>query len=275
MTRDPELLIYSDVDGTLINDAGDNAFAACREAAQTAQVILASSRTVLELARLQEFIGLDGPVLAENGAVVAVRADDPMASMLPGRLGDATILERPWRLGHLAPGIDELHARLRHLSRDDRDIVARALTTAKAGTDREAKARWHSFLLAMPRGSERARLIDAFRDAGLRAEPGGHWIQIVSDADKGQAANALTAAWTACHPRPFTVAIGDESNDISLFAAVDQAYVICRPGDGHHPELLATPGSVGLDALGIAGWEEMLTRLRSADDEPLRAARQA
>lgn len=272
MHRDPDLLIYSDVDGTLIDDAGDNAFAACREAARSAQVILASSRTVVELARLQEFIGLEGPVMAENGAVVAVPADDPMASALPGRPGEAMILERRWRLGHLAPGIDELHARLHHLSRHDRDVVARALTVAKAGTDREAKARWHSFLLAMPTGGERARLIDAFRDAGLRAEPGGHWIQIVSDADKGQAAHALTAAWTASHASPFTVAIGDESNDISLFAAVDQAYVICRPGDGHHPELLATPRAVALDAPGIEGWDEMLRRLHSTDDEPLRAA---
>lgn len=271
MTRNSDLLIYSDVDGTLIDDVGDNAFGACREAARTAQVILASSRTVVELARLQEFIGLDGPVMAENGAIVAVPADDPIE--LPGRAGHAMILERPWRLGHLAPGLDELHARLHHLSRHDRDVVARALTVAKAGTDREAKARWHSFLLAMPTGGERARLIGAFRDAGLRAEPGGHWIQIVSDADKGQAARALTSAWTAWHTRPFTVAIGDESNDVSLFAAVDQAYVICRPGDGHHPQLLATPGAIALDAQGIAGWDEMVRRRYSSDDEPRRAAR--
>lgn len=271
MADDPHILIFSDVDGTLIDDFGGDAFDACREASGWAQVILASSRTVVELARLQDVLGLTGPVLAENGAVVAVRIDDPMAPELPGRPEEVTILGQPWRIGHLAPGFDALHARLKHLSAADRDLVAKAITAAKSGTDREAKARWHSVLLAMPVGSERERLIEAFRAAGLRAEPGGHWMQLVSDADKGHAAIELTAEWTSQHGRPTTVAIGDESNDTSLFSAVDVSFVIRRPGAGHHPDLLAVPRSEPLDSEGIAGWGEMLERL-SARAGALRSA---
>lgn len=275
MQSGPHVLIFSDVDGTLIDDAGGNAFDACRDAAAWAQVILASSRTVVELARLQDAIGLTGPVLAENGAVVAVRAGDPMAPALPGRQEDTTILGQPWRVGHLAPGFDALHARLRHLTPADRDLVARAITAAKNATDREAKARWHSVLVAMPAGDERQRLIEAFRGAGIRAEPGGHWMQLVSDADKGHAAVALTTEWTSQHGRPVTVAIGDESNDVSLFGAVDRSYVVHRPGAGHHPDLAAVPRAELLVAEGIAGWPEMLERLSADAPARRRAVRPA
>ncbi len=273
MAEDPHILIFSDVDGTLIDDFGGDAFAACRRGAHWAQVILASSRTVVELARMQDALGLTGPVLAENGAVVAVRIDDPMAPALPGLPEEVAILGQPWRIGHLAPGFDALHARLKHLSTADRDLVARAITAAKSGTDRDAKARWHSVLLAMPEGPERERLIDAFRAAGLRAEPGGHWMQLVSDADKGRAAIELTTKWTSQHGRPMTVAIGDESNDTSLFSAVDLSFVVRRPGLGHHPDLLAIPRSAPLDAEGIAGWSEMLDRLSVHAGAPRAAVR--
>lgn len=273
MEADPHVLIYSDVDGTLIDDFGGDAFDACRAASAWAQVILASSRTVVELARLQDAIGLTGPVLAENGAVVAVRADDPMAPELPGRAEEVEILGARWRLGHMAPGFDALHRRLRHLSHADRDLVAHAITAAKGGTDREAKARWHSVLLQLPDGPECDRLVAVFRDAGLRAEPGGHWMQLVSDADKGQAATALTAEWTAHHGRPTTVAIGDEGNDVSLFGVVDRAFVVRRPVGGHLKSLLQFPHAEPLDAEGIAGWTEMAWRLTSIGDAPLSAAR--
>ena len=272
---DRQALIFSDVDGTLIDDFGGNAFEPCRAAAMWAHVILASSRTVVELARMQEQIGITGPVLAENGAVVAVPRDYALLDELPGRREDVIILDRAWRVGHLAPGFDALHARLKHLAAPDRDLVAKAITAAKSSLDREAKARWHSVLLAMPSGPESERLISVFRGAGLRAEPGGHWMQLVSDADKGQAAEALTAAWAVQHRQPWTLAIGDESNDTSLFAAVDRAFVIRRPGLGHHPALMAIPHAEPLEDEGIGGWSEMLARLTAERRAPRSATRSA
>ncbi len=71
--RMPEAILFSDVDGTLLGTDGRYAMSAAELAPALSRLefILASSRTVLELSRNQRDLGIEGPVVAENGAVVA------------------------------------------------------------------------------------------------------------------------------------------------------------------------------------------------------------
>ncbi|MBK8245974.1 MAG: family 1 glycosylhydrolase [Gemmatimonadetes bacterium] len=70
------VVLFSDVDGTLLDPAGKYAMGplALEPYLPALQIVLASSRTVGELVPVQRDLGITGPVVAENGAVVACPA---------------------------------------------------------------------------------------------------------------------------------------------------------------------------------------------------------
>ncbi|MBK9410493.1 MAG: HAD hydrolase family protein [Gemmatimonadetes bacterium] len=74
------ILLFSDVDGTLLDEHGRYAVATGELSAMSTLVrcVLASSRTILELSRNQRDLGLEGPVVAENGAVIALPWHDAL-----------------------------------------------------------------------------------------------------------------------------------------------------------------------------------------------------
>ena len=88
------LLVVSDVDGTIIDSEGR---APCTAAALNAQLervarahgarcslVFASSRTLAELVVLQRGLGVRGPCIAEDGAILAIDLADAPHGVIPG-----------------------------------------------------------------------------------------------------------------------------------------------------------------------------------------------
>jgi predicted mannosyl-3-phosphoglycerate phosphatase (HAD superfamily) len=251
------LLIVTDVDGTLLGPGEVAAIDACRRLATRTPVILASSRTVAELARLQQLWQLTGPVIAENGAVIATATDDAIAPLLPGLRGTTETASGARLLSHLAPSIRRLEEGIARLTPTEHAGWMAAAALARAALDDEALARWHSVLVP-PSVPEAA--LEHLRTAGLSVEPGGRWVQVATGASKGDALVALRRAWRALHGGDVRIwAIGDDANDGSLLAAADVGWVINRPVGGHHPVLAAMTGVQLLAEAGPHGWVEMAT----------------
>jgi predicted mannosyl-3-phosphoglycerate phosphatase (HAD superfamily) len=249
------LLIVTDVDGTLLGAGEAEAIAACRQLAAHAPVILASSRTVAELARLQQAWQLTGPLIAENGAVIAMAADDPLAPLLPGLRGTTETPFGARTLAHLAPSIRGLEEGIARLTPTEHAGWMAAAALARSALDDEALARWHSVLVPP---SVPTAALDRLRAAGLSVEPGGRWVQVATGASKGDAVIALRRAWRALHGGNVRIwAIGDDANDGSLLEAADLGWVINRPAGGHHPALAALADVHLLGAVGPRGWVEM------------------
>lgn len=222
-------LLFTDVDGTLIDAAGACAAppALLAQVAETHEIVLASSRTVEELDHLALRIGLTPPgaltaVIAEDGAIVRDRDGECL------RIGQAR---------------DELLRRGADLPE------LRAHASAVVNIGREA-----SLLVPVGLATDDARR--RFRARGLTLSPGGRWATITADADKGSAARRLadrrqTSQW---------IAVGNDSNDLTLLAIASRAFVIRNAG-GHHPALAAIPGVSLLEQEGSSGWIEMAARL--------------
>ncbi len=220
------MLIFSDVDGTLLDASGRCPLPGkvLSEIASRHRVVLASSRHTEELRQVQAQLGLAGPVIAEDGAVIA----DPDA-------GTTT----------LGVARDELVARMA-------EAVGRSGTSALLAMEPDdQQPRLASILLPASIADE--SLKERLARSGLALTVGGNWATVTSGSDKGRAAVRLAAAADVEH----WMAIGDSGNDAPLLRAATAGYVISHDGR-HHPTLRRIPGVTLLTADGPFGWIEML-----------------
>jgi hypothetical protein len=218
-------------------------------------VVFASSRTVLELTKLFARWDWAGDLIAENGAQIAVR--DPAAGH---RLGAQTSLVTPVGEYFILGTGDPLEL--------VRERARRAAREAGLDLDRVVhdSARASSLLLYRTILSEldTNSLRVALTRSGLNIADGGDWLSAWSGWDKGQAATRYLEALGHQGPGSLgVVSIGNAENDIPLLAVASRAFVIRSPGTGHHPSLARIPGANLLEAVGPAGWLEMLERLEA------------
>lgn len=304
------LLIVSDVDGTLLDERGQlpvppvQLRAAIQVLAERrgtpVHLALASSRTLRELVVLQRAIGVRGPLIAEDGGVLAldvdahftkyfdagsdrnVEFDDPF-TITPF---DASLLEQDGaqRVRHgrrvllcesLAPDANTLRARLAGggdvhgalldadaAQRDTRAQMALGFRT-RSMRRRALGMRTHSLLIdpAALDADTLGRARDACAAIGLHCLRGGRWLTVTGGAGKGAALTRLRNLCVARGVISLAIAVGNEENDVSLLSAADVRFVIDNPGRGHHPALSGLAGAITLTVSGTGGWMDMLSRL--------------
>lgn len=275
-TRHDSVLIVTDIDGTLLDHNGRLPCSAheWRRAVHPYAVAFASSRTLDELMVLQRALGVVGPCIAEDGAVLALDA----AHVADARLAHLPADEirsygrRTMHLWTQAQSATSLRVTMRDTSAVQRADASGLDTTSlgalgfrTTGAIRRAlHARHHSLLLDPTRISldETHEIRVATASRGLQLRCGGQWLTLADTSGKGAALAMLRHFWTLCGVSRFVVAIGNEENDVSLLQKADLAFVIRNPGRGPHPALTAIPHAVVLGTEGPGGWLEMLNDLQ-------------
>ncbi len=277
------VLIATDIDGTLLDHDAQLPFRADtwrlemqKLGARTAgyRLAFASSRTLDELMVLQRALGVRGPCIAEDGAVLAIDAEGVRheTDEAPAHDSEQSYGQRTMRLWQRAKSAAQLRATMRDSSAVQRadasqldDVALAALGFRTSGAIRRAlHERRHSLLLDPTRlsGDELQAIRTTAAARGLQLRRGGRWLTLADTTGKGTALDMLRHFETVCGVSPIVVAIGNEENDVSLLEKADLAFVIRNPGRGPHPALTAVPHSVVLDTEGPGGWLEMLTRLQ-------------
>jgi len=223
-------LIFSDVDGTFLDEAGAVPFEAgwLRGVADCWRVIFASSRTAAQLRNLQAALGWVDWGIAEDGSVLASPAGDEMILGVP----------RPEIISRLA---------------------GTGLWMRVAGMVPSGEAPRTASILLPRRVADDPDFAD-FRagmlSVDLRCSAGGRWATLTGTPDKGSAARALRERLGL----RASAAIGNDANDEALLRAVPHAFVI-RNATGHHPRLALIEGATLLQSPGPQGWKEMIGAL--------------
>lgn len=245
--------LFTDVDGTLLDARDRLAIDAATVNALRGRVelILTSSRTLAELARLQRRLGLVGALIAENGAVVSFPA-----GWRGSRSRRREILALGARAAALVPRVHAAAAA----------AGVRVVNQKQLLPDRgRSLRRGHSVCLRDWRGPAAERFLAALRRAGLEATRSGTWITITSGPHKGTGVRAVLArARRLGAPFRQTVAIGNAANDAPLLAAARRRYAVRNPRRGHDPALLAIAGVDPLPSSGSRAWRALMRRLALA-----------
>jgi mannosyl-3-phosphoglycerate phosphatase len=255
------LVVFSDLDGTLL-DHDSYSFEAARPAlgllkAGGIPLILASSKTEAEMRPIAEAIGIDHPMIVENGAGVVGApgsADADGHSLSPyNRLRDI-LRELPKELRACFVGFGDW----------DVDRVAAETGLAPAAAER-AKARQFSEPgLFSGTAAQKVDFVAHLDAAGFTAVQGGRFFTLMPKTSKADRMADVLAFYRQKSGQPVrTVALGDAPNDLAMLEAADCGIIIANPA--HSPLPVTERERQGLilrsEQAGPEGWNIMIHQL--------------
>lgn len=262
----PPLLIFTDLDGTLLDEqyGWEPARPALdRIRALGIPLVLSSSKTLAEMRSIRSALNLMHPMIFENGAGIAV-PDGYFEA--PGNGATATgLVPETFGPGYaeLRRILDEMRERRRYPFRGFGDMTS-AEVARLTGLDQVSAARARQRIGSEPgvwEGSEAVRqdFIRELGEYGLNAVRGGRFLHIMPSVDKVTAMEVLVSRYRACwpgHELP-VVAAGDSPNDAAMLRAADRAVVI-RSSDGAWMPLGRREGVLRSPEPGPAGWNHCM-----------------
>ncbi|MGE5361900.1 MAG: HAD-IIB family hydrolase [Bacteroidales bacterium] len=289
--RDVSLLIFSDLDGTLL-DSRSYSFEAAREGLDAVTragvpLILCSSKTRVEIESLQydllmEFphIRTNGdpmlhPFISENGGALFVpRGYFAAAHGRSTRAGAYETVEFGRRYGEVVAALRRTAERVgvpvRGFSTMSAEDISRecgcSLTQARLAKCREYD---EPFRMLAGTTAARMRLLESLTDQGFQCTSGSRFQHVTGATDKGRAAMRLKQMYELeMASRVVTVGLGDSMNDLPLLASVDIPVIVPNVAADLarlHREL---PRAYVTDRRGPAGWSGAVRHLVGAFATP-------
>ncbi|MEC9247361.1 MAG: HAD-IIB family hydrolase [Pseudomonadota bacterium] len=260
----PRLVVFSDLDGTLLDHETYDftpalpAIKALR--ARFGALILASSKTAAEIAPLRRALDFSHcPAIVENGAGI-LASERGSQHESGGRYEEL--------IGHL----DALPAELRRCYSgfsdwDEQEVAARTGLTLEGA--QLAKQREYSEP-GIWSGTEEAfaAFCQALSRKGIHIQKGGRFVTLSFGGTKGQRVRELLARLEDKRVPAISIALGDAPNDRDMLESVDIAIEIPNPAHAGVGKIVRGGNQVLRRArlAGPAGWnEEMLAVLEEIE----------
>lgn len=256
--RVPAAVIYSDLDGTLL----DHDTYRWDAAAVTLQTLAdrgipwvpVTSKTFAELLPLRRRLNHDAPFIVENGGLICVPVGyfdrDLGEEVAPGIFAQRLGTDYQ-RIRALLGGLRERGFAFRGFGDMD-DAEVASLTGLPRAAAAAARRRLCSEPLVWEDSAEARSLFQAaLADRGLRSRSGGRFLHVLA-ADKGEAVRRLHRRFESRGQIPIW-ALGDSGNDLDMLAVADRAALVARP-DGSYAAPARPPELVHADGVGPCGW---------------------
>lgn len=255
-------VVFTDLDGTLLDhDTYDwQPAASTLEELETlgVPVVLVSSKTLAELERLRRALGVNGPVIAENGAAI----DSPAGYFPQAVSGELSSVDRLTLHKHFSDIRDDGGFDCVSFFELGEDGIAASTGLSKAEA-RLANQRESSEPIQWNDSEARLKDFAAAAEArGLRCTRGGRFVHLMGAVDKGDAVKKLSAAYRAKWPGANieTIALGDGPNDLGMLRSADTAVVI----PGHHASPMPLDGHghvIRASQPGPRGWAASMRQI--------------
>lgn len=262
----PRLLIFTDLDGTLLDhnsyDWSPANPALARLAEAGIPVIFNSSKTASEIKALRQRIGNDAPFIVENGAAVVIPAN------CFGLHGEQVVTFGTPREEMLSVLHNLRHRGFRFLGFEEMTAEQLAAETGLAPSDAACAKQRVGTEPLLWQGSDQA-LVDfeqALSGHGLRLVRGGRFYHAMGTFDKADGVRFLLNKYLVhygndrCGDKILTIALGDSPNDQRMLEVADIA-VIVRGVLSDKVHLPAGSRAVRSLKPGPAGWNECVLNL--------------
>jgi mannosyl-3-phosphoglycerate phosphatase len=273
-SRQKNLIIFTDLDGTLLDDR-DYRWTAAQPALRAlarahCPLVIVTSKTRAEVEPILLAFGRREPFAVENGGAVYIPAGYlpfiPEGAVLERGGWYKVILgtPRPRLLKKLNIAARRAEVQIRSFSEmTSREVAERtglALDDARRALRRQYD---EPFVILNETARAWSRLREEIERQGFGTTRGSRFFHITGRTDKGVAVARL-AGWLrrALGPNWRTAGFGDCPNDIPLLSAVDQPILVARPGNRYDAETLAAvPRVQRAGGVGPAGWNRAVLRL--------------
>jgi mannosyl-3-phosphoglycerate phosphatase len=271
MKPDQQVLIFTDLDGTLLDhdtyshEPVDKLLAELK--ALDIPVIPVTSKTKAEVLEIRESLGLDSPFVCENGAAIYLPknyfsfTDDSMVdqgdfwckAFAPPRAYWNTLIEsfpEKWRSklrSFTEMGVTEIA-----------DTTALPIAEARLANTRE----YSEPILWCGTEQEKLGFIDFVHEHKHTVLQGGRFLHLTTGYDKGQALMWLKQQFMreSRSAQTWALALGDSGNDIEMLEASDQP-VIVKSKTNEGLKISSPVNEIRTLNYGPKGWDEAVRQL--------------
>lgn len=272
MTKAASYLVFTDLDGTLLNhddyryDEALPMLAWLKE--HQIPVIAVTSKTRVEVEDLLQALSLEEPFVVENGSGVFIPLTDerfdPAQTDIPHQLWHQ---HQCLRLGctydQARTGLKTLSQRLGQPLQGFGDMtVDQLIALTGLGSDDALKAQSREFTEPFVNpGFASTDLEQHVAEIGFQVLVGDRFCHLIGvEAGKGKAVDRLVQCYQSPQMPIKTIGLGNSPNDLAMLEVVDIPIVI--PGaNGPHPDL-AHQGWQIAPATGAQGWAMAMAQVR-------------
>jgi len=271
--RQQRLLVFTDVDGTLIDhytyrwDAAVPAIERLKR--QGVPIIFCTSKTRPEVERLYRLMGLHGPFIAETGGGVFLPAGEFDTTGYNTRRvnhWEAIDLGYPYSQlrNFLIQWREQEGVSLRGFGDMDTHEIARL-----TGLPPEEAALAHQrdydepFLVeGEPPPDWLDHLKAAAEKGGMGVFKGTRFYHLVGPNDKGKAVRLVTELYRRkWGEAPRTIGLGDSPSDLPMFEAVDVPVLVQRPNGTYSEDILRHGRPLLAEGIGPKGWNQAILKI--------------
>lgn len=260
-------VIYTDLDGTLLDhhsysaDVARSTLKKLRE--RGIPVIPCTSKTLAETKYIAAELGLDGPLIIENGAAVWMPKHWALS------LTDASELDESGWLHRFGPPRGMIRRQLAILSIEwgnryqslcdlsDRQVMS--ITGLDADSASRARDRHHcETLVWLGTPADRLAFAEQVEALDMRCVQGGRFVHVLASGGKAEAVSWLHRKIRMELPafsNAVSVSAGDAENDVEMLEVTDLALLVRSPVF-EPPKPKRAGGIVISDLFGPAGWAE-------------------
>lgn len=268
--KSPQILIFTDLDGTLLDDK-TYSFKPALPALKIIHslkipLILASSKTRAEIEFFRKRLSLDSPFIAENGGGIFFpdRFKLPKDFLYEKVNGcNAIFIGRP---------IKEVLEKIHKLKEDFpfegfseipvKEIVALTGLTLEQAILASKREFDEPIVLKNPL-DDREIFCKKASDLGLDCVYGGRFIHLFLDGNKGKAVEIVLNIYKQLRGPIFSIGLGDSPNDISMLRVVDKA-ILMQDRDGTYIKGLVHPDLTKTEGNGPEAWNRVMLSILSA-----------
>lgn len=277
----PQLIIFTDLDGTLLNGETYD-YAATVPIIQQLKslkipVVPVTSKTRAEVSTLRRDVGLTDPFVTENGSGIFVEVNHNPFNEPPGEQeGDYYIVDLGCPYVQARAALRVIANELRHSLLGFGDMTINRLqkyTGLSAKDAQEAKAREFSEPFITPKAVTPEQIVETVQSVGFKVVVGDRFSHLIGpEAGKGNAVKHLVSLYQSILPPDetiVTIGLGNSPNDLDMLENVDHSIVL--PGvKGPHPQLSDRGWEIA-PSPAPQGWVEAVTAICQKFDVTLQS----
>jgi len=264
MQTNPEVLIFTDMDGSLLchetysHEAADEMLLNLQNIG--IPVIPTTSKTKAELVHLRTSLNNRHPFIIENGAAVFIPLDyfdeQPFGTEVVGNYWVKKFVHNRhyWQsvITHISSVDTNKFTTFSELTVEELSELT--------GLDRDESLRASRRLYGEPivwkgNDAEKVRFIEELNNMGAHVLEGGRFLHVSGECDKGLAMSWLAEQYRDHNDNSLikTVAIGDSQNDVAMLEVADIALIITSPAH-QSPKLERKKHTYISEQFGPIGW---------------------